>query len=85
MIVKITIIFVILALYLECIDGATVKTKSGKNVRCYYPSKPEDMPEDVYEKFKLSSKNLNEENKKDFWQKFVDWWKKALCKSLFVD
>ncbi len=84
MIVKSVIIFVILTFFFISIDGASIKSNSSKKVKCYNPSKPENMPQDVYEKYKISSRNLTNESRKDFWQKFSDWWQKVICKKDFL-
>jgi hypothetical protein len=83
MIVKSAIIIVILTFLFISISGARIKSNSSKKVKCYNPSKPEDMPQDVYEKYKISSRNLTNHSKKDFWQKFSDWWQNIICKKKF--
>ncbi|CAG2179383.1 unnamed protein product, partial [Oppiella nova] len=45
-----------------------------KTIRCYSPTKPEAMPQDVYDKYKISSRYLNDQDRRDFWQKFANWW-----------
>jgi hypothetical protein len=85
MIVKSVVIFLILAFFSISINGAGIKSNSSKKVKCYNPSKPEDMPQDVYEKYKISSRNLTNESKKDFWQKFSDWWQNIICKNNFLN
>ncbi|CAG2111818.1 unnamed protein product [Medioppia subpectinata] len=50
------------------------KSDLRKTIRCYSPSKPEGMPQDVYEKYKISSRYLSDQDRRTFWQKFAKWW-----------
>ena len=55
----------------------TTDTTESNNTRikCFNPSKPNEMSEEIYEKFKISSKHLSEDDKKDLWIRFTEWWK----------
>ncbi|CAG2174672.1 unnamed protein product [Oppiella nova] len=37
------------------------------------------MPQDVYDKYKISSRYLNDQDRRDFWQKFANWWQNVFA------
>ncbi|XP_054163352.1 uncharacterized protein LOC128961171 [Oppia nitens] len=37
------------------------------------------MPEEVFRKYKISSRNLSETDKRTFWDKFSQWWQNAFA------
>ena len=76
MISKINLVIIVFAVILvaEAMARSTINGEQ-KKVRCFKPSKPQDMPQDIYDKYHISSKDLTEQDKKDLWQKFVEWWK----------
>ena len=78
MFTKSVIIFAVFVLLVQHFDAKSTlhsEKEVTKKIRCFKPDKPEDMPQDVYEKYKISSKDLSEKDKKNFWDQFANWWK----------
>lgn len=75
MIVKSLFLLAIIILFIDTFEAKPNVGDSQKKIRCFKPDRPQDMPEDVYEKYKISSKDLKEKDKKELWNRFINWWK----------
>lgn len=82
---KISLLCLVLLIFLCVCDGATIKKqgKARKLKKCFSPKKPPGMPDEVFAKYKSSTKYLSQAEQEDFWGKFKAWWENILRKHFF--